>query len=131
MQNPYSPPTSDPGSPAGINQTADLSSLASGQRHVNYALLLYLSAVGLSLLLPKSSTGAAIFAVGVIGIGIYILVSVFRLAKVLHGTGFAIVYLLGMLIPLVDLLLLLILNRRATKKLKEAGYKVGLLGAKK
>ena len=34
-----------------------------------------------------------------------------------------------MFVPLVNLITLLVLNARATRRLREAGYKVGLLGA--
>jgi ABC-type multidrug transport system permease subunit len=40
-----------------------------------------------------------------------------------------IVWLIGMIVPLLSLILLLILNSRATKAIQAAGFKVGILGA--
>lgn len=39
--------------------------------------------------------------------------------------------ILAMFVPLLNLIILLVLNARATRTLREAGYKVGLLGASK
>ena len=54
---------------------------------------------------------------------------VFLLATKVYGTGLGI--LLGLLtfIPCIGLLVLLIVNGKATRVLKENGFKVGLLGA--
>ena len=41
----------------------------------------------------------------------------------------AIIYVLGLLVPLLGLLLLLSVSGKATKELRSAGIKVGLLGA--
>lgn len=56
---------------------------------------------------------------------------VYKLAKALElGTGALILYLTAMFIPLVSLICLLVLNSKATSVLRDAGIKVGLMGAK-
>ncbi len=56
---------------------------------------------------------------------------VYKLAKALQlSTVASVLYLIAMFIPLVSLICLLILNGRATRALKEAGIRVGLMGAK-
>lgn len=59
------------------------------------------------------------------------LYAVYRTSKALDFGGVAVVvYLIGMLIPLISLGILLILNSKATKALKNAGVGVGLIGAR-
>ena len=55
---------------------------------------------------------------------------VYKLAKALDmATGIAVLWLVSMLIPLVSLVCLLVLNGKATRTLKSAGIRVGLMGA--
>ena len=46
-----------------------------------------------------------------------------------YGTGTKVILVILMFVPLVGLITLLVLNAKATNRLREAGYKVGLLGA--
>lgn len=100
--------------------------VASGQRLIIYAILINLAAVALSA------------AVGDIA-GLLALVGVFlaiwgllRLATGLrYSLGVKIILIVLAFIPLVSLVMLLVVNGRATKALREAGYHVGLLGARK
>ena len=56
---------------------------------------------------------------------------VYKLAQALQmGTAISILFLIAMVIPFVSLVCLLALNNAATRDLKEAGIKVGLMGAK-
>jgi hypothetical protein len=41
-----------------------------------------------------------------------------------------ILWIIGIIIPYLSLILLLVLNDRATKTIKQHGYKVGLMGAR-
>jgi hypothetical protein len=60
---------------------------------------------------------------------IFQFVAVVRLARAL-GEGWAtIIYVVGQCIPCVSLILLLFVNGRATSRLKDAGIRVGLMGA--
>jgi len=59
-------------------------------------------------------------------------VGMFRLAGGLgYSTAVKILLVVLLLVPLVGLITLLVLNSRATKALQAAGYKVGLLGARR
>ena len=40
-----------------------------------------------------------------------------------------VLWLIGMMIPILSIILLLVLNDRATKSIRAQGYKVGLMGA--
>lgn len=51
-----------------------------------------------------------------------------RLAISLEGRNAAIVYAILLLVPVVGLFAMLVLNRRATRLLRQAGLRVGLLG---
>jgi hypothetical protein len=52
------------------------------------------------------------------------------LALTLFSTTSAVIMAIGMIVPLVKLLILLSVNGKATKVLREHGVKVGLMGAK-
>jgi len=55
---------------------------------------------------------------------------VYNISKALEfSTGASILYLVAMFLPLVSLLCLLLLNSKATGVLRDAGIKVGLMGA--
>lgn len=125
--NPYEAPNADVES-VEVVQTQDVQGLISGQKMVIFAILLNIAANGTAMAAPK------LFAVvGLVGIVALILaiVGTVRLASNLgfHPVVTVLVCLL-MLVPCVSLLVLLSLNSRATAKIKEAGYEVGLLGAK-
>jgi hypothetical protein len=50
------------------------------------------------------------------------------LARMMYGTAWAIVCALPMLVPGVNVIVMLVLNRRATRLVRDAGFTVGLLG---
>ena len=79
--------------------------------------------------MAHSQVGAIIAGVLFLSIGIFSIVATIRLANALHGTGVAVVCAILMFIPCISLITLLVLNSQATKRAKDAGYKVGLLGA--
>ena len=62
-----------------------------------------------------------------------IVLAIFGVCQVVRGlnksVGTAVAYSILMLIPLVNLVVLLVLNGQATKALKEHGYNVGVFGA--
>ena len=126
--------------PAPVSSTVEISQdrerlkrIASAQRHVNIAVLLYLGLIPVNVALNVAGEAAP-------WIGLFLLpylllvfvlgaVSIFRLAAAFRGNGVAIIYVICMIIPCVGLLLLLSLSSMATKELRAAGVKVGLLGA--
>ncbi len=56
-------------------------------------------------------------------------VSVFSLASIFRGRVVAVIYVIGQIVPLLGLLLLLSINGKATKELRAAGIRVGIMGA--
>ncbi|SEK50202.1 hypothetical protein SAMN05428989_0234 [Pseudoxanthomonas sp. GM95] len=129
MNNPYQGPRANV-APLPL-ASAVLDDVAAGQRWVVYAILLYFVAMlaANAITAPVASlliTTLIVFAcVGLSWAGIY------RLSR---GLGYPLWWRIGllvlMLIPLVGLLILVMLSSRATKRLRAAGYRVGLLGAR-
>ena len=112
-------------SPAGIRE------IASRQRVIILCILggilLYLGMLaGQRALPPGVILGMAflIFCANITGT-----VFVFLLATKLYGTGVGILMGILTLIPCLGLIMLLIVNAKATAILKQNGIKVGLLGA--
>ena len=100
--------------------------VASGQKLIIYAILVQFLTIGLQAAFGDIAGLVAIVAV------IMSLVGMFRLASGLgSSTGVKILLVILLLVPLVGLMTLLVLNSRATKALRNAGYKVGLLGARR
>ena len=59
------------------------------------------------------------------------IVGVLRIDGGLEGSVFSrILYVIAMLLPLINLIIMVTLSVRATKALRAAGYEVGFLGAK-
>ena len=120
--NPYEAPKATVG---GVDASEDTEKVRSGQKMLIYAILLNfvnfaLQAAGTPLLGLLVALTALVMS----------LVGIFRVASGM-GFGIAVKILLVILmfVPLVNLITLLILNSRATKLLREAGYTVGLMGA--
>jgi len=106
----------------------DLPAVATYQRCVNYCILGYILGFVLIFALPQQLKIVAllvVFASQLAG-----LVCVILLAAKLYKTSTAVLYGIGMIVPLVNLIVLLAINGKATKILKANGYTVGLLGAK-
>ncbi len=134
-ENPYRPPeTNSSITEEPENQDQDrLRKIASAQRQVNIAVLLYLGFMPLNIVFSEL---AAQFPLAVILLPISILIvflfgiiSVYRLAAIFRGPIVAVFYVLGFLVPLLGLLLLVSISGKATKELRNNGIKVGLLGA--
>ena len=105
----------------------DLRSVAVYQKGILICILVYLMAVFGQFALPPS---ARIFVgFGILAVGLTAAVFTFLLAMKTHGTGQGILLGILCLIPCVGLLVLLIINSKATNVLKQNGIKVGLLGA--
>ena len=134
--NLYTAPSVDPAS-SFMDKQAEVRfrKIASAQKYVIFAILAYIIvAIAAAFTMNKVDMDtAAILGLGVIAIVIFGLVSAFRLASHTSGMLTAVFCLVGMLIPfpLIGLIILVVLNQKATKLLKQNGWKVGLLGAKK
>jgi hypothetical protein len=100
--------------------------LASGQKLVIYALLVNLGTIVLQVVVGP---GAAVFGVVAMVMSI---IGMIRIGRAMGMSRASRIFLvLAMLVPLVNLITLLVLNSMATRQLRSAGYRVGLLGASK
>ena len=123
MENPYQSPgavVEDREKPS-----SSLGDVASGQKLVIYAILLYFLAAALRTAVGPIAALAFLACLVMSWVGIY------KIARGLdYPMGWRIVLLVLMLIPLVGLIELLVLSSKATSRLRKAGYSVGLLGAR-
>jgi hypothetical protein len=100
--------------------------IASGQKLIIYAILVNFLTYALIVVF-----GDIAGLVGIVAI-VMSFVGMFRLAGGLgYSTAAKVLLVVLLIVPLVGLITLLILNSRATKALREAGYTVGLLGARR
>lgn len=132
-QNPYESPISD-STHSGHEATgvlsgtrADLRKVAQYQKAILVCILVYLLAVFGQFLLPPQLR--PLLALGVIVVGLVSTVFVFMLALKIYSTGTGIILGILVLVPCLGLIILLIINSKATKILTQNGIKVGLLGA--
>lgn len=124
QSNPYDAPSSNPSTAAADGK--NIEQIASGQKMIIFGILCYFAAIALQFVVGPIAglLGLATLILGIIGI-------------VRMGAGFGystlskILLGVSMIIPLVGLIVLLVLNSKATAALRQAGYKVGLLGASK
>ncbi len=121
-QNPYSSPDS-----AVATQDDSLANLVSAQKLAIYGMLGYLAVMALGVVPLLAIVQVAVFVL----VFVTICVATAKIGRALGAGWFVtILYLLCMLIPLIGLLVLAVLNSRATKRLKAGGYEVGFLGVK-
>lgn len=128
MENPYSPPQS-PSTAVGVlsESREDLRNVATYQKGILVCILINLLALLSQFAIPVEYL--PMVSVGILLVGLVGAVFVFLLAVKVYGVLLGIVLGLLSLIPLLGLLVLLIINGKATKVLKQNGIKVGLLGA--
>ncbi|WP_266157985.1 hypothetical protein [Dyella silvatica] len=120
--NPYQAPTADVSTP--ITGGVGIEQIARGQKLVIYAVLTYLLAAAAKANLAWVGWLVLLCAL-VMG-----LIGIFRLAAGMgYSTATKIILLILMFVPLLGLIVLLVLNAKATRRLRVAGYRVGLLGA--
>lgn len=123
MENPYQSPNAVVD--VREQRSSSLGDVASGQKLVIYAILLYFLAAALRTVVGPVALLALLACLVMSWTGIY------RIARGLdYPVGWRIVLLVLMLIPLVGLLVLVVLSSKATGRLRKAGYSVGLLGAR-
>jgi hypothetical protein len=134
--NPYAPPVETPYANHGVGSSVDVARLravARSHRLINLAILTNLCMFGLIFVLPgallKSGVGAALLALVFVGVGVLTLGATAWLAYSLSGVAVAVLCVLLMFVPAISIVTLLILSRIATRRLRAAGCRVGLLGA--
>ena len=108
-------------------QRNDLRDIARRQRAIMLCILAEIVLIICYVVLPdplKLFARIAIFAAQITA-----MVFVFMLAIAIYNTGVGIVLGILTLIPLIGLIVLLIVNGKATNILRQHGIKVGLMGA--
>jgi hypothetical protein len=91
--------------------------------------LFYLIFVLGAALGPYGGLGSLIALLGLLAAGIAGAVFVFMLAIKVYGIGLGIAFAIGSFFPCLGLILLLVINGKATSILQQNGIKVGFLGA--
>ena len=122
MNNPYQSPQSR----VADVVDGDIEAIAGGQKLVIYAILVYFLAVA-----SQAAIGQLGLLIGLVSLGLSIAGIIKLRAGMKFSTVTQIICVVLMFVPLVGLLMLLVLNSKATKRLQAAGYRVGLLGASK
>lgn len=106
-------------------RSSSLGDVASGQKLVIYAILLYFLAAALRTVVGPVALLAFLACLVMSWTGIY------KIARGLdYPVWWRIILLVLMLVPLFGLLVLVMLSSKATSRLRKAGYSVGLLGAR-
>lgn len=105
----------------------DLRNVARFQKGILVCILIYLIALVGQFALPLEVR--LLLGIGVLFVGLVGAVFVFLLAMKTYGTGLGIVLGILSLVPLIGLIVLLVVNGKATNILKQNGIKVGFLGA--
>jgi len=131
-ENPYAAPTTATTLAPDVGRDR-LRKIATAQRQTNLAVLFYLCLIPLNIALSTVANGAPwaaiILGVAALAVLVFGAVSVYSLASQFRGKIVAVVYVLGLLVPLLGLILLISISSKATTILKDNGIKVGLLGA--
>lgn len=133
--NPYQPPSpyQHQTSPMHHQHVERLKRIAFDQRMINLVVLAYFGVGVLNAMLAPNAGQAEplvrIF-IGVLALLVLIggVVFAVRMASALHGTVIAVLSAISLFIPCVGLVVLLVLNSQATRVLRDAGLRVGLLG---
>ncbi|HVJ17942.1 MAG TPA: hypothetical protein VM686_21125 [Polyangiaceae bacterium] len=110
---------------------SELARIAKYQRLINVAVLLNVAGLvgGVMLGALSGTFGSIVIGLVYIGAVVVSLYGTMGLASSLFNSLVAVLCFFLLLVPCVNLLVLLLLNSRATRQLQEAGIKVGLLGA--
>lgn len=127
--NPYRAPLSE-GAAFGVRsgRHEDVRSVAMYQKGILVCILFYLLAVvGHYAVSPEFRI---FIRLGILLLGVTGTVFVFLLATKVYGVGLGILFGLLTMIPCFGLIMLLVINGKATSLLRQNGYRVGLLGAK-
>jgi hypothetical protein len=115
--------------PLPVHKRTDLRQIAVRQKAIQFCILGYLVSVVLLFILPRPLRVLGAFGV-LATVKITAAVFVFMLAMAIYGTALGIILGVMTLIPVVGLIVLLIVNGKATSLLRDDGIHVGLLGAR-
>ena len=103
----------------------DLLKVAKYQKGILVCILVYILAVAGQFALPPQIR--PLVGLGVLVVGLIAAIFTILLAMKTHGTGLGIILGVLCLVPILGLLILLLVNQKATTVLQLNGIKVGLL----
>jgi len=127
-ENPYESPRVEAAAVGVLSgRREDLKSVAKYQKGILVCILIYLIAVFCQMLIPPEVR--LFVALGGIVVSLVGTVFVFLLAIKVYGAPLGVLLGILTLIPCVGLIVLLIVNGKATSVLRQNGIKVGLMGA--
>jgi hypothetical protein len=106
---------------------ADLRNVATYQRMILVCILAYIILVILNFVLPTSLQ--LVIWIVAIGLSLTATVCVFLLATKVYSTGLGVLLAILTLVPIIGLIVLLIINGKATSVLRAHDIPVGFLGA--
>ncbi len=126
--NPYQTPKSDVRAVPVLEPEVarGFEKMALGQKLVIYAVLLYFIAAVL-----RVAIGPAVLVIWAASLLLSLVGLVMILSARKSHIAVKIILFLLLFVPLINILVLLRINNRATKELREAGYTVGFMGAAK
>jgi hypothetical protein len=127
-ENPYQSPSAAlqvVGVKSGTRE--DLKAVAKYQKGILICILIYLIAVICQFAIPAELR--PIIGLGVLVVGVVGTVFVFLPAIKVYSTGVGVLLGILTLVPCIGLIVLLVVNGKATGILKQNGISVGLLGA--
>jgi len=127
-ENPYSPPRATDrivGVKSGRRE--DLKAVAVAQKSILVCVFIYIIIIIFEALVPVEYR--LYIGIGDLVIALVAAVSVLLLAIRVYSIGYVVFLGIGALVPWLRLLILLMINGKATKILKENGHKVGFMGA--
>jgi hypothetical protein len=127
-ENPYAPPKTS-GRALGINsgRREDLKTVAVAQKSIIICILLYFGVIVARFFVPYQYNLYLLICILVLGL--VSTVSVFLLAMKVYSPIQGVLVGVLTMVPCLGLLMLLLVNQRATKILRDNGHPVGLLGA--
>ena len=124
--NPYSPPKAPVSDVSGspTDTIERLNRIASSQRLVVISIV---SFVGARVFTSTIGPAGVLLLIAAL---IMSIVGVIRLSGALgHSNWVRVGIVIGLFIPIINIVIMAILSSRATRRLRAAGYRVGLLGA--
>src|SRR2546422_1471883 len=123
-ENPYQAPVAPVrvfGLKSGTRE--DLRSVAAYQKGIIVCILIYLLAVFVQFALPQPFR--VFLGIGILALGIVSTVFVFLLSTKVYTVGLGLLYAFLTLVPCIGLIMLLVINAKATSILRQNGIKVG------
>jgi hypothetical protein len=128
-ENPYKPPEAYDRPIVGVRsgQREDLRKVAIAQKVILFCILINFAALGARFVLPPQALPAVFIVLVLAGL----VSTIFTIVLAIRVYNLALGIILGLLafIPCIGLLVLLMVNQKATSILQANGLRVGLLGA--